>query len=94
MFLSNIDNKGFNIYSYPWPNSESSLSSRVHSQKYTLPLGTTDWDSKYMVDFPLEYSTDIQLFLIFLIFSFAHSSVISSSLNSNEFWFYTGSCVF
>lgn len=93
MFLSNIDNKGFNIYSYPWPNSESSLSSRVHSQRYTLPLGTTDWDSKYMVDFPLEYSTDIQLFLI-LIFSFTHSSVISSSLNSNEFWFYTGSCVF
>lgn len=94
MFLSNIDNKGFNIYSYPWPNSESSLSSRVHSQRYTLPLGTTDWDSKHMMDFPLEYSTDSQLFLIFLIFNSTHSSVISFILNSNEFCFYTGSYVF
>lgn len=94
MFLSNIDNKGFNIYSYPWPNSQSSLSSRVHSQRYSLHLGTADWDSKHIMDFPLEYSTDIQLFLIFLIFNFTHSSVISFILNSNEFLFYTGNCVF
>lgn len=94
MFLSNIDNKGFNIYSYPWPNSPSSLSSRAHSQRYTLPLGTADWDSKHIMDFPLEYNIDAQLFLIFLIFNFTHSSVISFILNSNEFWFYTGSCVF
>lgn len=77
MLVSNIDNKGFNIYRYPWPVSLSSRSSRVDKPNWGLPSGMTDWDGACVRDSPLEYQTGPQFCLIFLIFTFTYSSTIS-----------------